>query len=346
MSRLTGLRLVAGCDVAPDARERAARWGIARVYTEPGAMLEAERPEITIVATPPLTHADLAVLALNAGSHVFCEKPFAPSVDAADRVLEAARSPGRLVAVNNQYYQMPIFRTVQTLLSSGRSGRLYHIDVWQHMHLLPDAEGGWKAALQPRRVLYEFGTHALDLICQFMGAYPTAVSAKIPRVREEVDADVLVLLRLDFPGERTATVVLNRVSHAPKKYLEMRLNCDEAAIRTSLGGVARLALGWNSVARRPRLRFDLASGGAAWWERDGRVRTLARQPYSAFHTACADHFAAFLAAIRTGEAPPVSGAHAREVLRVVFTAYESASREGELVRIDRLGVDEARLVAG
>jgi len=331
---LREVRIVAGSDVDAAARQRAAgRWNIPRIYSQPNEMLEEERPDIAIVATPPLTHAELCLLALERGCHVFCEKPFMPSVEEADAVVAAAQKAQRVVAVNNQYYQMPIYRAVREFISGGQSGRLYHIDVWQHMYLLPQDEGGWKAALQPRRVLYEFGTHALDLICQFFGAYPVAVSARIPRVRPNVDADVLTVMRLDFPEERVANMVLNRVSRAPKKYLEMRLDCEEASLRTSLGGVAYAEFGWNSDVGRPRLRFGLATGGEARLESNGHSRTLIRQPVSAFNRACAAHFSQFLSAIRNGVEPMVSARHAREVLRVVFAGYLSASDEGQLVKL-------------
>ncbi len=347
LALLPDVRVVAGCDVEAGARERAAgRWRIPRVYGAAAEMLEEEHPDIVVVATPPLNHCTPCLLALEHGCHVFCEKPFMPSLEDADRVIAAAQRAGRLVAVNNQYYQMPIYQTVRQLLDSGAPGRLYHIQAWQHVYLLPSTEGGWKAALQPRRVLYEFGTHALDLICQFFGGYPEAVATRIPRALPAVDADVFVTMRLDFPQERVATVVLNRISHAPKKYLEMRLDCENACVHSSLGGVAHLELGWNSALRRPGLKFGVATGGEAYWHRGGRVQTLSRQSYRAFHRAAAAHFSRFVAATRTGDEPPVSAVHAREVLKTVLAAYESASHGGELVRLAGVVSDHALPMLG
>ena len=331
---LGGVQVVAGCDLDEATRQRvSARWKIPRTYATPKEMLERERPEVAIIATPPLTHCELCLLALEHGCHVFCEKPFMPSIEDADLVIAAAQRHKRVVAVNNQYYQMPVYRTIKQLLESGQTGRLYHIDVWQTMYMVPEEEGGWKAALQPRRVLYEFGTHALDLVCQFFGGYPVSVSARTPKVRPDIDADVSVVIRLDFPDERVANMVINRVSHAPYRYLEMQLDCEEASLRTSLGGVARLELGWNSALGRPRLRFSLTTGGEVRWERNGKSRQVARQPKSVFHKAAARHFSQFLNAIESGTEPPISATHAREVLRAVFAGYTSASHGGELVRL-------------
>ena len=334
LRQLSAARVVAGSDPNPAARDRARRhWRMPRVYEHPEQMLREEAPDIAVVATPPLLHRDSCLLALAYGSHVFCEKPFMPSVEAADEVIGAAERAGRVVAVNNQYSHMPIYRALRRELDSGRPGRLYRIGVWQHMYLLPRDEGGWKAALAPRRVLYEFGTHALDLVCYFFRAYPAAVTARSLLARPDVDADVCIVMRLDFPDGRAADVVINRVSHAPKKYIEMRLDCERASLRASLGGVAAVELGWNSFRGRPRFRFSVATGGEARWESGGGSRPLARQSRAAFFDAAAANFEQFLAAVRAGTEPAVSARHAREVLRAVFAGYESADRGGELVRL-------------
>jgi predicted dehydrogenase len=334
LTTLAEVDMVAGCDSAPSARERGAkRWNIPRTYNDAGHMFDRERPEVAVIATPPLTHPELCLLALEHGCHVFCEKPFMPSLETADQVIDAAKKKGRIVAVNNQYYQMPIFRAASQLLQRGEAGRLYFIDVWQRMYLPPEQEGGWKAELQQRRVLYEFGTHALDLICQFFGSYPISVSTRVPRVARAPGGDVLVIMRLDFPQERVANIVLNRVSRAPMRYLDMRLECEEASLRVSLGGVACLELGWNAAAHRPGMRFSLTRGGEARVERDGRSRLLARQPLTAYHEAAAAHFSQFLSAIRDGREPALSAVHARDVLKVVFAGYQSASEDGALVKL-------------
>src|SRR5690606_15070807 len=109
--------------------------------------------------------------------------------------------------------------------------RLYGIQVWQQMFHPADLDGpAWRRAMR-RATLYEFGGHALDLLCFLFGAAPEAISALTPRVRPEFHSDVLVQATLRFPEERLATLWLNRVSHAPMRYLEMRLDCENASVR-------------------------------------------------------------------------------------------------------------------
>jgi predicted dehydrogenase len=328
------VQLIAACDLDEHTRQRAAtRWQIPQVYADPLAMLEAEKPDITAIATPPLTHYDLSLLALQHKSHLYCEKPFMPSLQEADHVIEIAQQQNRCVGVNSQYYQMPIYQKTQQILDTGEIGQVYHIDAWQHMYLLPHEEGGWKAALQPRRVLFEFGTHVIDLICRFFNGYPQAVTAKIAQVRADVNADVCINLRLDFSGGRMANIMFNRMSYAPIRYFEMRLNCEKAAIRTSLGGVAKLDLGWNSEQKKPRMRLSLTKGGEVRVEKDGTSQWLLNQPNTAVGDSAIAQFATFVTALEQGQNAVSYMSHARTVLKVLLAGYESAEQGGELIKL-------------
>jgi predicted dehydrogenase len=334
LTTLPQIELVAGCDPDEGARRKTAeKWAIPQTFADPAEMLAKTNPDLAIIASPPFTHPDLARLALEHNCHIFCEKPFMPTLAEADDIIAAAAARQRQVCVNNQYYQMPIFQRPQTMLDNGELGRVYHIQAWQHMYLLPHEEGGWKAALQPRRVLFEFGTHAIDLICRYFDAYPEAVTAQIAQVRPDVTADVCVMMRLDFPEQRAANLVFNRMSYAPLRYFEMRLDCEKAAVRTSLGGVARFDLGWNSERGRPRIRYSLTKGGEARLEKGGQSTLLTNQPDAAFGQATAAHLSAFAQAILDGTPPPTTAQHGREVLRAMLAGYESAEGDGELVRL-------------
>lgn len=329
------VEIVAASDASTAACDQAAkRWQIPQTFVDPSEMLQTIKPDITAIATPPLTHYELSLLALKHGSHVYCEKPFMPSLAEADRVIALAQQQQLCIGVNSQYYQMPIYRHVQTLIEQASHGRLYHIDAWQQMYLLPHEEGGWKAALQPRRVLFEFGTHAIDLICRYFGAYPQAVTARIAQVRADVEADVCINVRLDFPGNRMANLMFNRMSYAPLRYFEMRLNFEKSAVRTSLGGVAGFDAGWNSERGRPRLRFSFTKGGEARLEKAGDSQLLINQPDMTFGGAAAAHFATFVAAIQQDRpAAERDIVHARKILGVMLACYESAENGGELVRL-------------
>lgn len=334
LTSLPEINLVAACDLDAKTRDRVARrWQIPKTYGDASEMLVAEKPDLVVVGTPPKTHHKFSLLALEHGAHVFCEKPFMVSNAEADDVLTKARRLGKYVGVNSQYYQMPIYRRLQTAVDQDEAGRLFQIDAWQHMYLLPNEEGGWKADLMPRRVLLEFGTHVIDLICRYFHDYPEAVSARIANAKPEIDADVCINVRLDFPGDRVANIVFNRMSHSPMRYFEMRLNCERAALRASLGGLARFDVGWNSHSRRPKFRLSLTKGGEARLERNGGSKLLTKQTDAAYGLAAARHISSFAQAILRGDPPEGQIEAGLKILQILLACYESAEQRGILIKL-------------
>lgn len=331
LALVEGLPLLAACDPRPERRAAmAARFVIPKLYENARVMLEAERPDLVIVATPPETHHALCLLALEQGAHVVCEKPFMSSVEQADDVIAAALANDRLLRINMQYRYMPIYRETQRRLGSGEFGTLFYAHCWQQMYHPPtDHPTGWRAALE-RSTLYEFGAHPLDLLSYLFGSLPTAVGAVIPK-RAGHAADVLVQLTLYFSDERMATVVLNRISHAPERYLEMRLDCERASLRLSYGGLARASLQMQRYRGRvrPAMRVSYVRGGEARVERGGHSEVIARSRNAASVGATADLLRACQCEIvqHTRDGQPFDfqpAQHARDLLRLTFAAYDAA----------------------
>ncbi len=327
---LPQLDVVAACDPDPGARARMARkFGIPRTYPGIDEMLAEVRPEVVLIGTPPDSHFHAAARALGGGAHVLCEKPFMSTVEEADRIIDLARSRRRVLRVNNQYRFMSCYRETRERLERGDFGRVFYIQAWQNMYHPPAAERNWRSRMK-QYVLYEFGTHVLDLISFFFDALPESANFHIPRCRPEFDADVLVVGAMRFSEERVASVSLNRVSQAPEKYLEMRLDCERASVRISLGGVARASIEWSKNARRPVCKAGLAKGGQARSERGGRSEAFCTSRRPEFAAATARHLELLLREIRDPDPPLEAAIRSREILAAAFAGYESA-RTGETV---------------
>ena len=327
-----GLELAAGCDPVEANRDAMSRkYRIGAVYPTAERMIAESKLDAVIIGTPPATHFDLARMSFDAGLHVFCEKPFMASVEEADAAIEYARGRKLALRVNNQYRYMSFYRETKSRLDAGDFGRPFYIQFWQQMFHPPSSESNWRKHLT-RYVLYEFGTHALDLACFFFDALPVSVRVLAPRARPEYEADVLLHATLEFPGERVAVFSFNRVSHAPEKYLECRLDCTDASVRISLGGVAKLGVEWSKQAGRPVLKGGLLKGGQAREERGGRSRAFSSSRRGEFASATSEHLKVFLAEMQQAEPPLSAAQHAREVLRTVFEGYRSAA-SGDVVRL-------------
>lgn len=329
------IELAAACEPSAETRRHIGeKFGIRAVYPDAASLLEKEKPDAVIIGTPPDSHHELCLLALSHGAHVFCEKPFMRTVEEADEVIAAARDKNLLVAVNNQYRYMPIYRRTHERLERGDFGRLYFVQCWQQMFHPPAVEkAAWRASLK-QSTLYEFGTHALDLICHFFGALPEALTAQIPKALPAYSSDVLVLMTLRFPDDRVATLALNRVSHAPERYLEMRLDCERASLRLSLGGVARASLEWSKRLGRPAARVSFVKGGEAREESGGRSVVYVKEKTPAFMSATALHLDRFVSQIESGARDYSAVLQAREILRLALAGYEAAA-SGETIRFQR-----------
>ena len=99
---IPGLEIAAGADPNPQTRQTmAAKFGIRETYAGFEELLAKVKPDFIILGTPPGSHYEICRQALEAGVHVFCEKPFMPTVEEATTIVELARAKNLLLRVNN-----------------------------------------------------------------------------------------------------------------------------------------------------------------------------------------------------------------------------------------------------
>jgi predicted dehydrogenase len=119
--RLDALRFIACADVSEEARERvAAEHGLAPCTPE--ELLERPDVDVVLNLTPPDLHADVALLAIAAGKHVYTEKPLATSLEAGRAVLDAAAAAGLLVGCAPDTFLGAGIETLRTALADGAIG--------------------------------------------------------------------------------------------------------------------------------------------------------------------------------------------------------------------------------
>jgi predicted dehydrogenase len=118
------IEVVAVADAVPERAAEAARRTPHGRPVDVDALLADDTIDAVAVCTPPAAHAELAVAALDAGKHLFLEKPLATSLEEADRIAEhAARSPGR-VLVGLNFRRHRLVARARRLVREGRLGRI------------------------------------------------------------------------------------------------------------------------------------------------------------------------------------------------------------------------------
>lgn len=316
--------IVGGCDTDATARRTAReKFGIKEVFDDPLKMIEATAPDIVSVCTPPFLHVEQTLLALEHGCHVFCEKPLAENLASAEKLVRAAERQKRFVVVNNQFPFMNIHRAAKNAIGSPEFGRLLFLQAWQTFRPTHETEAGWRGQLQ-RRLCFEFGIHVFSLARYFFDAEPIRISAQMPRPQSEKHADTLNLISLEFADGRAASIILNRLSHAPERYLDMRLDGEFASIQTSIGGRVGLEAGIHTREKRPFFGFNFIKGGSAVLQNGTKSKIIAKDGINPFASSTAYHFGNFTKAIRDSSTPPGTAADNLKTLALVFAAYDSA----------------------
>ena len=320
-----GAELVGGADGVDEQRAAWTQRTGTPAFATLEELLESTRPDVVVVGTPPDSHAEICIRALQGGAHVICEKPFVSTVEEADRVIAAAAAAGRSVAVNHQYREKPIFRAVKERVGAPDTGRLVFCQIVQLMNLPPWEETTpWRAAM-PNRTLFEGGVHLVDLLLYLYGEVPEAVYARHSSGLEpDRKADAIHLVTLEFPGSRLAQITIDRLCRAGTRYIELRADCEHASLRASHGGRVLLQAGMKR-AERPGIRLLFGLGGTAWVEQGMKRKTIARNPRNPGVAATGALFRKIAVALEQGREPPSSGSEARDALRVIEAAYSSAA---------------------
>jgi len=189
----TDSHLVAVCDVAPEAAEDfARRFGVQRVYTSLGRLLNNDEIDAVYLATPIFLHAPQAIQALQAGKHVLVEKPMALTVEEGEQMVRVARETGKTLAT--AYYRrfFPKVQRAQQLIEDGTLGQVVMVASMYHTwyHPAPGAPGSWRAqkARSGGGVLWDMGSHRFDLLVGLFGM-PSTVWATTETLAHDYEVE-------------------------------------------------------------------------------------------------------------------------------------------------------------
>ena len=138
----------------------------------------ASDADIVVVASPDHFHAEQSIAAMEAGKHVICEKPLAPTVEDCKKIIDAVKRTGKFFMTGQVCRYAPGFRLAKQLLDSGRIGELAYIESeYAHDYALCPGFQEWrKDPAVKREGFLGGGCHALDLT-RYLAGDPTEVFA-------------------------------------------------------------------------------------------------------------------------------------------------------------------------
>ena len=161
--------LAAVTDIRRDAAEAFAEPFHAKVFTDHTAMVEEAKPDAVIIATPPNTHADIAVALMQKGIHVLCEKPLCISPAEARRMIETAETTGVTFTMASKFRYVDDVIKAKAMLASGALGEVIQFE--NAFTAKVDMSGRWNStpSISGGGVLMDNGTHSVDIIRYFLG---------------------------------------------------------------------------------------------------------------------------------------------------------------------------------
>ena len=159
--------LHAVADASPALAERAAaEYGYARAVPDWREVVADPGIDIVDVCTPNDAHFEVAMAAVEAGKHVYCEKPLANSAELALRMSEAARRKGVTTLVGFNYVQNPVHGLARRAVARGEIGRLRYARLYFNCDFMADPElpHSWRndAARAGSGMIGDIGAHCLS----------------------------------------------------------------------------------------------------------------------------------------------------------------------------------------
>jgi predicted dehydrogenase len=180
------------CDPSPEMAAAAQALAPGAVVVDSlEAMLALDLDGI-VIASPSALHAEQAVQAFDAGVAVFCQKPLGRNAAEAARVVAAARTADRLLAVDFSYRYTAGMTRIAELVRAGTLGDIYAIDLTFHNAYGPDKPWFYDRARSGGGCVMDLGVHLVDLALWVLG-FP-AVSDD---VRSHLFAEGKPLVTLD-----------------------------------------------------------------------------------------------------------------------------------------------------
>ena len=176
--------IVAGADINPAVFPSwKEKYGLTR-FTEISADLFND-PEIDIIdiCTPNMFHAPLAIAAMQAGKHVICEKPLAPTPDAIRQMMAARDKSGKLLMTAQHFRFRAVSQAVKAEVDSGVLGSIYHARAWMLRRSgLPTSPTFLYMQNAGGGPTIDIGVHILDLTLWLMGHPKPVTVSGVSRV--------------------------------------------------------------------------------------------------------------------------------------------------------------------
>jgi len=242
LNELVDARLLAVCDVREDLAKNTAERYHCSYYTDSDKFLSDSGVDAVVIATPTITHKELALLSLEYDKHLLVEKPMAATVDDAKIILSRASSKDVFFTVGFIERFNPAVIEAKRQIQSGGIGH--------PILLVAKRVSQWPVRIGDVGVVVDLAIHDIDIARYVFEKDPSEVYASIGSLRHSFEDYANILLRYDN-GE-TAFIETNWLT--PHKVRKLTVTGSEGLI--SLDYISQeIDIENNSMLVRPRLEY-------------------------------------------------------------------------------------------
>ncbi len=194
------VELVAVCDTSSLVLDAFKKFTGVKVYDDYKKMLDTEKLDFVVVATPTKLHFPMVKYALDKGIHTFCEKPFSLTLNEGEILTELAEKNNLVNQVGYHNHFIGTFRELKRLLQKGILGELVHFTGEAYGPVVTKAKGGtWRSDPEEGGgCLFDYASHVINLIQEIIGRPVKAEGSQLKRIySKEVEDAVYAMLKLE-----------------------------------------------------------------------------------------------------------------------------------------------------
>ncbi len=290
-----------------------------QVSTNLHDVIDDAEVDAVVLATPVDKHAEIAIAAMNAGKHVFVEKPMASTVEECKQMLEVAERTGRTLMVGHTFLYNSVVRRIKQLIDEGELGEIFYVNMTRvNLGLFREDVN----------VVWDLAPHDVAILEYLLGEHPIRVHATGNDFVQPGIEDV-AFIDLEYSGGRRAHLHVSWLD--PNKIRKVTVvGSKKMLVYDDTSNVEKLRVYDKGVTKMPH--YD-SFGEFQLSYRYGDIVLPRIEEAEPLKTE-AQHF---LDCIREGKRPLSDGVNGLEVVEVLEASCRSIEQGGVAIELNGVG---------
>jgi UDP-N-acetylglucosamine 3-dehydrogenase len=266
--------------------------------------------DAVIIATPTVTHFDIANDAIDAGKHILVEKPVCDTVEKGKMLISKADNAGVVFAVGHIERHNPVVSFVKNALEAAKYGEL--------VTLSSKRVSNFPGRIRDVGVIFDFGVHDIDVM-RYIAGEVKSVYAQAGRFNKQIEYEDHATIVLNFENDLCGVIEVNWLT--PMKIRKLSLTCDKSFVEADFIN--------QSVQTSSSSFEDVDDANLFNIPLQNKISTMDLQKKEPLKNEISD----FAEAITKNKKPLVTGYDGLMAVKIAEAAVKS-SETGEVIKID------------